>query len=225
MPIGRRSNNPRCTRRRVRCARGSTMASMPQATMKTDVPPRSGGGGVAARRARTVRPAPSRSSRQGAAHASARPMLPGAGVRGRPEYDRLKSTLKQLKAMPRTALRRRRAARHGRRRGGCRAVNGQVRSVQRAFGVLADTLEDEVGNLLPTPSSGSSSRCTRPSSWSRPQGEPSGPRRSCGRTRRRSRRSRATTPTWRARWTSSRPSRRAARDDRRPPDPPPSATA
>ena len=66
-----------------------------------------------------------------------------------PEYDRLKSTLKQLKADAKDSLgavgaqlametEASRVVEH---------VNGQVRSVQRAFGVLADTLEDEVGNL------------------------------------------------------------------------------
>ena len=66
-----------------------------------------------------------------------------------PEYDRLRSTLKQLKqdaqgnlgavgaqlAMETEASR---VIDH---------VNAQMRAIQRAFGVLADTLEDEVGNL------------------------------------------------------------------------------
>ena len=66
-----------------------------------------------------------------------------------PEYDRLRNTLKQLKldaqgglgpvgaqlAMETEASR---VVDH---------VNAQVRAVQRAFGVLADTLEDEVGFL------------------------------------------------------------------------------
>jgi hypothetical protein len=66
-----------------------------------------------------------------------------------PEYDRLRSTLKQLKVDAKEGLgavgaqlamesESSRVVEH---------VNAQVRSVQRAFGVLADTLEDEVGNL------------------------------------------------------------------------------
>ena len=66
-----------------------------------------------------------------------------------PEYDRLRHTLKQLKTDAKEGLgavgaqlamesESSRVVEH---------VNAQVRAVQRAFGVLADTLEDEVGNL------------------------------------------------------------------------------
>ena len=66
-----------------------------------------------------------------------------------PEYDRLRQTLKQLKTDAKEGLgavgaqlamesESSRVVEH---------VNASVRSVQRAFGVLADTVEDEVGNL------------------------------------------------------------------------------
>ena len=68
---------------------------------------------------------------------------------GGPETERLKATLRQLKADAKEGLgavgaqlamesESARVVEH---------VNAQVRAVQRAFGVLADTLEDEVGNL------------------------------------------------------------------------------
>ena len=122
-------------------ARIDAMASMPLHHSSTDLPAR--------RSPTSVRPS---QVRQVLSQAALHMHLPDSRMTAQgsgPEYDRLRSTLKQLKTDARDGLgavgaqlamesETSRVVEH---------VNASVRSVQRAFGVLADTLEDEVGNL------------------------------------------------------------------------------
>ena len=76
-------------------------------------------------------------------------VITASGTAAGPEYDRLRSSLTQLKNEVQGGLGAV-GAQLAMETASSRVidhVNAQVRAVQRAFGVLADTLEDEVGNL------------------------------------------------------------------------------
>ena len=125
-------------------ARIDAMSAMPTRNI-SELPPRpTNGGAVRTSAVRTV-------LSQAALHMhlpEARAATPTGRGQG-PEYDRLRATLWTLKAETKDGLgavgaqlamesESTRVTEH---------VNAQVRAVQRAFGVLADTLEDEVGNM------------------------------------------------------------------------------
>ena len=125
-------------------ARIDAMSAMPTRNI-SELPPRpTNGGAVRTSAVRTV-------LSQAALHMhlpEARAATPTGRGQG-PEYDRLRATLRTLKAETKDGLgavgaqlamesESTRVTEH---------VNAQVRAVQRAFGVLADTLEDEVGNM------------------------------------------------------------------------------
>ena len=118
-------------------ARIDAMASMP--TARVDAP----------MQRPQVRPSQVRAVLSQAALHMHLPIATTAQMASGPEYERLRATLKQIKSDSKEGLgavgaqlamesESTRVVEH---------VNASVRSVQRAFGVLADTLEDEVGNL------------------------------------------------------------------------------